>query len=83
MNPDKFKVISGCKKGVTPISIAALRSERLLPGYFGRIYVILRMLITFFFYPVNPVRVLRSDLREKMIGLIVSSGPENWQSNTT
>jgi len=38
-------------------------SEPFLPGYFDRIYVIFRILITFFFYPVNPVdpvKVLRS-----------------------
>ena len=41
-------------------------NEPFLPGYVDRIYVIFRILITFFFYPVNPVdpvRELRSELQ--------------------
>jgi len=41
-------------------------NEPFLPGYVDRIYVIFRILITFFFYPVNPVdpvRELRSDIK--------------------
>ena len=37
--------------------------EPFLPGYFDRIYIIFRLLIAFFSYPVNPVdpvKVLRS-----------------------
>ena len=34
-------------------------NEPFLPGYVDRIYVIFRILITFFFYPVNPVDPVR------------------------
>jgi len=40
-----------------------LCGEPFLPGYFDRIYMIFRILIAFFSYPVNPVdpvNVLRS-----------------------
>jgi len=45
------------------MNVQFLCNEPFLPGYFDRIYVVFKILITFFFYPVNPVdpvRVLKS-----------------------